>query len=77
MDEEMKSLERMIHENLSIVHLERKQLDINGYIQFKFVYQVDDMIKRFKARLVAKRYSQAYEIDNRKIFTPVVKFNTI
>ena len=38
---------------------------------------VNETIKYFKARLVAKRYTQTYEIDHTKTFAPIAKINTV
>ena len=40
-------------------------------------YQADGTIERFKARLVAKRYTQTYGIDYTDTFTHVAKINTV
>ena len=40
-------------------------------------YKVDGTIERFKARLVAKWYTQTYEIDYTETFAPIVKINTV
>lgn len=37
----------------------------------------DGSIDRYKARLVAKRYTQKYGIDSQETFAPVAKINTI
>ena len=40
-------------------------------------YQEDGTIERFKARLVAKEYTQTYEIDYTDTFALVAKINTV
>ena len=40
-------------------------------------YKVDGSIERYKARVVAKGYTQTYEIDYTKTFAYVAKINTI
>ena len=47
----------------------------------KWVYTVKQIFEvknnRYKARLVAKDYTQAYDIDYEEIFAPVAKINTV
>lgn len=44
---------------------------------FVVKHKADGTVERFKARLVAKRYTQSYGINYQEIFAPVVKLDTI
>lgn len=40
-------------------------------------YKVDGSIERYKTRLIAKGYSQTYDIDYQETFEPVAQMNSI
>ena len=47
----------------------------------KWIYKIktrfDGSIERYKARLVAKSFTQEYEIDYEEIFTPVARISSV
>jgi Reverse transcriptase (RNA-dependent DNA polymerase) len=44
---------------------------------YKTKYNSDRTIERYKARLVAKYFTQIYDIDYQETFAPVAKMNTV
>lgn len=55
----------------------RKQNIVSCKWIFKRKYDEDGQIDRYKARLVARGFSQKYGIDYRETFAPVVRLNTL
>jgi Reverse transcriptase (RNA-dependent DNA polymerase) len=44
---------------------------------YKIKYHSDEIIERYKTRLVAKGYTQTHGIDYHETFAPVAKMNTV
>jgi len=44
---------------------------------FNLKYNADGSLERYKARLMAKGYTQTYEIDYLETFAPVAKMTTV
>lgn len=66
----------------AIITLGRSYLYLQKHIigcrwVYKIKYQANGEVERFKAKLVAKRYSQQEDLDYEKTFTPVAKMVTV
>ena len=75
MNEEMKSLQR--NAIWEVVDLPAGKKPVGCRWIFSVKYKADGEIERFKARLLAKGYSQTYGIDYVETFAPVAKINTV
>ena len=75
MNEEMKSLQKNKTWELVECPLGKKLVGCHWIYTVK--YKADGSIERFKAILVAKGYTQTYEIDYTETFVPVAKINTV
>lgn len=75
MDEEISSLARNETWTLVALPKNRKLVDTKWVYQKKSATENEDM--RFKARLVARGFSQKYGIDYLETFSPVAKFSSV
>jgi hypothetical protein len=75
MNEEMDALER--NKTWDLVELPKGRKVVGCKWVYKLKKGVDDKVKRYKARLVAKEYSQNEGIDFHEIFSPVVKLVSV
>ncbi|XP_020419978.1 uncharacterized protein LOC109949244 [Prunus persica] len=75
MNEEMQALQKNVRWELVPLPNGKKTV---GY---RWIYTVklkaDGSVEIYKARLVAKEYTQRYEIDYKETFAPIAKINTI
>ena len=44
---------------------------------FTVKYRVDGNLEKYKAQLVAKGYTQMYDVDHLKTFAPMAKMNIV
>ena len=75
MNEEMKSLQK--NKTWELVECPLGKKPVRCHWIYTVKNKADGNIERFKARLVAKRYTQTYGIDYTETFAPVAKINTI
>ena len=74
MDEEMRTL--LQNDTWEIVNLPRGKKSVGCRWVFTLKYKADGTLDRQKARLVARGYTQTYDIDYQETFPPVAKLNT-
>jgi Reverse transcriptase (RNA-dependent DNA polymerase) len=75
MKEELEALEK--NNTRVIVLLSKDKRLIGCKWVYKIKYNSDRTIERYKTRLVAKGYIQAYSIDYQETFALVAKMNTV
>lgn len=75
MDEEICTSEK--NQTLESVKLPHGKKLIGCKWVFTIKYKPNDMIERYKVKLVAKRFTQTYEIDYLETFVPIAKMNTV
>jgi Reverse transcriptase (RNA-dependent DNA polymerase) len=73
MDVEMTALYK--NETWTVVELPEGKKSVGCKWVFSIKYNSDGSVERYKARLVEKGYTQTYEIDYQKTFSPVTKLN--
>jgi hypothetical protein len=75
MQEEYDSL--VINNTWFLVPLLKGSKPISYKWVFKIKYGVDGEVERYKARLVARGFTQTFRVDYNETFAPVVKFVSI
>ena len=75
MKDEIEALNR--NQTWKLVQLPRVKKTVGCRWIYKIKYNSDGTVERYKARLVAKRYTQTYDIDYKETFAPVVKMNIV
>ncbi|CAN1753617.1 Retrovirus-related Pol polyprotein from transposon TNT 1-94 [Linum perenne] len=73
--EEIKALEKNKTWTIETLPTGKKTVDCKWIFAIK--YRADGKVDRFKARLVARGFTQSYGIDYQETFAPVAKLNTI
>lgn len=75
MEEEMNALEK--NETWEFVPLPPGKKTLGCRWIFTLKNNSDGSVNRYKVRMVAKGYTQTYDIDYDETFAPVAKINTI
>ncbi|KAL5580295.1 hypothetical protein UlMin_012737 [Ulmus minor] len=73
--EEMRALKR--NKTWEIVDLPKGKKPVGCKWIFTLKYKADGSLERYKARLVARGFTQTYGIDYQETFAPVAKMNSI
>ena len=75
MYEEIKALRK--NRTWSLVELPKNKKTVGCKWLFNVKVKPDGSVERYKARLVARGFTQTYEVDYSETFAPVAKLNTI
>ena len=75
MDDEMDSLNK--NKTWDLVELPEGRKPVTSKWVFKKKYKSDGTLERFKARLVARGFSQRFGFDYEETFSPVVRFDSV
>lgn len=75
MDSEIESIKKNKTWTLTKLPAEAKRIGVKWV--YKTKYTEHGKIDKYKARLMAKGYSQKYGVDYTKVFTPVVRMDTV
>jgi len=75
MDQEIDAIEKNNTWQLTILPSEAKKISVKWIYKTKLNEKGE--IEKYKARLVAKEYSQQYGIDYNEVFAPVARWDTI
>ena len=75
MNEELEALQK--NSTCDVIHKPIGKKTVGCRWVFTVKLKANKSIDRYKARLVAKRYTQHYEIDYEETFVPVANINTV
>ena len=75
MQEELKALDQ--HNTWSITKLPKGKKVVGCKWIYKLKFKSDGSIERYKARLVARGFTQTFEVDYKETFAHVAKMNTV
>ena len=75
MDEEMRAL--LQKHTWDIVDLPKGKIPVSSRWVYTLKCKSDGSLDRYKARLVARGYTQTFGVDYQETFAPVAKINTI
>jgi hypothetical protein len=67
----------VVNNTWALVPLPKGKKDISCKWVFKIKHEVDGEIELYKAKLVAKGFTQTFGVDYNKTFAPIVKFVSI